>query len=119
MTPEVLWSGQGAEIEDVKFNQDFVTVPIMLRWRVINLISLEAGPQFNFLTNCELDGVDVKDDYKNTTYSGAFGAVAHLPAGFIGGIRYVMGLTNLSEIDDKDLKDRTFQLYLGWTLGSK
>jgi hypothetical protein len=119
VTPEVLWSGQGAEIDDVEFNQDFVTVPIMLRWRIIDLISLEAGPQFNFLTNCELDGKDVKDDYKSTTYSGAFGAVVHLPLGFNGGIRYVMGLTNMADDDDVDIKDRTFQLYLGWTLGSK
>src|SRR6478752_5063093 len=51
VTPEILWSAQGAELDNVKLKTDYVLVPIMLRWRVIKLISLEAGPQFNFLTS--------------------------------------------------------------------
>lgn len=120
ITPEVLWSAQGAEIDNIKFKTDFVLVPIMLRWRIIDLISLEAGPQFNFLTNAEFDDIDVKDDLKSTTYSAAVGALVHLPLGFNGGIRYIIGMSDLTEDDDNELKDRTFQIYVGWTiLGAK
>jgi hypothetical protein len=120
VTPEVLWSAQGAELDNAKLETDFVIVPIMLRWRIIDLISLEAGPQFNFLSNAKLDGNDVKDDMESTSYSAAFGALVHLPLGFNGGLRYIMGMTDLSEDDDDELKDRTFQVYVGWTiLGAK
>jgi hypothetical protein len=119
ITPEVLWSAQGAEFEGLgggDFNTNFVTVPIMLRWRIIPLISLEAGPQFNFLADAEFEGDDVSDQMKNSTYSIDFGAAVHLPLGFNGGIRYVMGMNELDEDGDSGLKDRTFQVYLGWTI---
>ena len=116
ITPEILWSAQGAELDDVKLETDYVVVPIMIRWRIIELISLEAGPQFNFLTNAELDKVDVKDDMNGTTYSAAVGALVHLPLGLNGGIRYVIGMSDLAESDSDEFKDRTFQIYVGWTI---
>ncbi len=120
ITPEVLWSSQGADINNVEFNTDYVTVPIMLRWRIIDLISLEAGPQFNILTKAKSGGNDVKDSLTDPSYCLAFGGLVHLPLGFNAGIRYVLGLTDLSESDTDTWKDRTFQVYVGWTiLGSK
>ena len=117
LTPEVLWSGQGAELDDVEFNTDYITVPLMLRWRVISLISLEAGPIFNFLTNAEYDGEDVSDDLKSSTTSVGLGALVHLPLGFNGGVRYLIGVSDLSDNEDVgELKDQTFQVYLGWTI---
>jgi hypothetical protein len=116
LTPEVLWSAQGAELDNVKLKTDFVIVPLMVRWHIMDLISLEAGPQFNFLTTAELDNVDVKKEMESTTYSAAVGAIVHLPLGFNGGLRYVIGLSDLTESDDDELKDRTFQLYVGWTI---
>jgi hypothetical protein len=116
ITPEVLWSAQGAELDNMKLKTDYVIVPIMLRWRIIDLISLQAGPQFNFLTKAKLDDVDVKDDLKSSTYSLAVGAGVHLPLGVNGGIRYIIGMSDLAESDTQELKDRTFQIYLGWTI---
>ena len=94
ITGEVLWSAQGAELDDVEFNTNFIAVPIMLRWHVIDLISVEAGPVFNFLTSAEHGGVDIKDQINDPSYSGALGALVHLPLGFNGGLRYVLGLTD-------------------------
>jgi hypothetical protein len=67
----VLWSAQGAELDKAKLETYYVTVPIALRWRVIELISIEAGPQVNFLTNADLEGYagDIKDQLKTSTYS--------------------------------------------------
>lgn len=120
VTPEVLWSGQGAELDGADFNMDFVTVPIMLRWRPIDLLSLEAGPQFNFLTNAEYDGDDISDNLKSTTYTLAVGALLHLPLRFHLGARYLIGLTDMNDTDfGEELKDKTLQVSLGWTLGTK
>jgi hypothetical protein len=88
----------------------------MLRWRVVKLIGLEAGPQFNFLTNAERNGTDISDDLKENTTCLAFGGLVHLPLGFNGGVRYVMGISDLSDLDNIELKDATFQVYIGWTI---
>jgi hypothetical protein len=120
VTPEVLWSAQGADINDVEFNTNYITVPVMLRWRLIDLISLEAGPQFNIVTSAESGGVDVSDEIASPSYCAAFGAVCHLPLGFNAGIRYVAGLTDITKDDDEKLTEQNFQLYVGWTiLGSR
>src|SRR5688572_16997525 len=98
ITPEVLWSAQGADLNNVEFKTDYVLVPIMLRWRFIDLLSAEIGPQFNILTKAEYDGDDIKDDMNGTTYCMAVGALIHLPLGFNGGVRYVMGMSDLSDV---------------------
>lgn len=116
ITPEVLWSAQGAKLDVGDFNTDYVTVPIMLRWKPINLLFIEAGPQFNVLTKAEANGNDVKDDMKGTTYCMAFGAGLNLPLRFNAGLRYVIGMTDLAEADNVEVKDRTFQIYVGWTI---
>lgn len=116
VTPEVLWTGVGSEFNNVKFVCNYVSVPVMLRWRIIDLISIEAGPQFSFLTNAELDNVDYKDNLKSTDFGVAAGALVHLPMGFNGGIRYVLGLTDVSDIDNVEIKNRTLQIYVGWTI---
>lgn len=115
LTPEVLWSSQGSDFDNMEFVTNYVTVPIMLRWRIIDLISLEAGPQLNILTSAEADGQDVTDNLTGTTYCAAFGGLVHLPLGFNAGLRYVLGLTNLSS-NSQEFKDRTFQVYVGWTI---
>lgn len=120
VTGEVLWSAQGGELDDVEFNTDYVAVPIMLRWHVIDLISLEAGPVFNFLTSADFNGNDYKDHLNDPSYSGAVGALVHLPLGFNGGLRYLIGLSDLTIDETTDVKDATFQVWVGWTiLGAK
>jgi hypothetical protein len=116
VTPEVLWSSQGADLNNVKLETNYITVPVMLRWRIINLISLEAGPQFNILTSAESGGMDVTDDLSTTSFCAAFGGLVHLPLGFNAGVRYVMGLSDLSDNGMGELMDRTFQVYVGWTI---
>ena len=116
ITPEILWSSQGADIENVEFKTNYVTVPVMLRWRIIDLISLEAGPQFNVLTSAKADGQDVTDDYESPSYCLAFGALCHLPLGFNGGLRFVTGLTDLSKDENFNFKEQNFQLWVGWTI---
>ena len=116
ITPEVLWSAQGGDLDEAEINTNYIAIPIMLRWRIIDLISLEAGPQFNVLTSAEADDVDVTDDFASPCYSAAFGAVCHLPLGFTAGLRYVAGLTDLSKNDEDKLKDQNFQIWVGWTI---
>ncbi len=121
ITPEVLYTAYGSEWEDLKVDYDYIAIPVMVRFKPIKLISLEAGPQFSFLTKAEVEGIgDVKDDLKNNDFGLAFGAGVHLPFGINAGARYVLGFTNISEVSEVEIKNRTFQIYVGWTiLGAK
>ena len=121
ITPEVLFSATGSKWEDVEVNTNYIAIPIMLRIKPISFISLEAGPQFSFLTKAEVQDVgDIKDQLKNNDFGLAFGGAFHAPFGFQIGARYVLGFTNISEVSEEEIKNRTFQIYVGWTfLGAK
>jgi len=120
VTPEVLFSAQGCKTggsDEVRVNYDYIAIPVMLRVKPVEILSLQAGPQFSFLTRAERDDIgDVKDQLKNNDFGLAFGAGLHLPVGFNAGVRYVLGFTNISEVSGEEIKNRTFQVYLGWTI---
>lgn len=117
ITPEVLYSAQGTEWEEIKVDYDYIAIPVMVRFKPIKLLSLEAGPQFSFLTKAEVEEVgDVKDQLKTNDFGLAFGAGVHLPLGLNAGLRYVLGFTDISDVSEESIKNRTFQIYVGWTL---
>lgn len=117
ITPEVLYSAYGSEWDNTKVDLDYVSIPLMLRFKPISLLSIEAGPQFSFLTKANLENTgDIKDLLKNNDFGLAFGAGVHLPLGFNAGARYVLGFTNINEISQTSIKNRTFQIYVGWTI---
>lgn len=118
-TPEVLWTAFGSKLGNAELNTDYISIPVMLRFKPISLISLEAGPQFNLLVNAEFNGQDIKDQLKNNEFGVGFGAGLHLPLGLNAGARYIIGFTNIGEASAANLRDsnnRTFQIYAGWTL---
>ena len=117
ITPEVQYSAYGSKWDDAKVDLDYVALPVMLRFKPISLLSLEAGPQFSFLTKAHVQDIgDVKDQLKNNDFGLAFGAGLHLPLGFNVGARYILGFTNISKVAEESIKNRTIQLYLGWTI---
>ncbi len=121
ITPEVLFSALGSEIDNVKVNTSYISIPIMVRIMPVKFLSLQAGPQFSFLTKAKSEDFDdIKDQFKNNDFGVAFGAGLHLPMGFNVGARYVLGFTNINDVSEEEIKNRTFQVYLGWTiLGAK
>ena len=117
LTPELLYTVYGTKWDNAKVDLDYVAIPLMLRFKPIKLLSLEAGPQFSFLTKANVEGIgDVKDQLKNNDFGLAFGAGLHLPLGFNVNARYVLGFTNISDVSAETVKNRTFQLALGWTI---
>jgi len=117
ITPEVLYTAYGSKWDDIKVDFDYIAIPVMFRFKPISFLSLEAGPQFSFLTKAEIENAgDVKDQLKNNDFGLAFGAGVHLPLGFNAGLRYVLGFTDISDVSGESIKNRTFQIYLGWTI---
>jgi hypothetical protein len=110
--PEVLYSSQGAKSDafnDVKF--DYITVPVLAKFYLIsNKLSLEAGPQFAFLVN---DNVDSTFETKSFDFGAVGGLGFNFTKSIFGQARYVVGLTDTTR--DADVKNAVIQFSLGYT----
>ena len=109
---DVFTSGQSK----VKLN--YLSIPILLNYKLIgNFLSLQAGPQFSILMkqdkNLLQNGADA---FKKGDFSMLGGVQLKLSAIRVTG-RYVVGLNNISDIDNKDQwKSQGFQVSLGLAL---
>jgi hypothetical protein len=120
LQPEFLYSVKGAE----DFDLTYIEIPILLKKNFAKVINIHLGPQLGILTKAESDfgtgTQDVKEFLKGTDLSLVFGAGVDLPMGLSGGLRYVLGL---SDIDDNafgtEIKNKTFQIYIGYKLFGK
>ncbi|QED36773.1 PorT family protein [Antarcticibacterium arcticum] len=129
--PEVLYSSQGAKSDvamfeefggnvDVDIKLDYIAVPVMLKYFVAPGFSLEAGPQFSFLSKSEIEAEfggeteteDIKDDTESFDLGAAFGVGYGLPQGFLVQARYVMGFSDV--YTDSDARNSVIQLSVGW-----
>ncbi len=119
LQPEVLFSSQGSNLPDVdELNEfNYLSVPVLLRWKPLTFLSLEAGPQFSYLLDAKNEGESIKDEIKKTDLGLAAGFTLHTPIGFNGGVRYVWGFTNIGNLEnDIEVKNKMLQVFLGWTL---
>lgn len=116
--PEVLFSTQGAKIDETDVDLSYVNVPILLRLTLARIINVHFGPQFGFVTKAEADGNDIIDNVKNSDISIAAGAGVNLPLGLEAGARYNIGVSDINDsgIQFEDAQHRVFQLYVAWRI---
>lgn len=116
--PEVLYSTQGAEVEVLtyggsgvtyEYKMDYIQVPALAKIYLLQDLSIEVGPSFNFLVKEERNGEEI--DYGNTFELGAaLGASYRLGARFFGSARYTQGFTDVFE---NSTKNNGFQIGIG------
>ncbi|SFJ37324.1 porin family protein [Myroides guanonis] len=131
--PELLYSTQGTkiknEIGETKWNTDYINVPIMAKYYVIDGLSVQAGPQVGFLVKSEakaedsMAGVeisatgDMKDVTQSVDFGLNFGAGYELPMGVFFDARYNLGLSKVnkeSQSGTKDYKNGVIQVSVGY-----
>jgi len=100
-----------------KVKLNYLSIPLILNYKLIGPISLQAGPQYGILID---KNKTLLQNGKNAFRSGDFsllaGAQIKLSALRITG-RYVIGLNNINDIDNQDhWKSQGFQLSLGFAL---
>ncbi len=100
-----------------KIKLRYISIPLLLNYRVSNMLTLQAGPQFGI----------IKDDTRNLLKNGA-DAFRKGDFSMLGGVqvklsnfrvygRYAIGLNNLDNIGNKDKwKSQSIQLGVGFTL---
>jgi len=109
--PEVLYSGQGYDIQsnddadDVEFQLDYINVPVMAKYYIVEGLYAEVGPQIGFNVKSEVDSdpddqdsgdFDLDDDAFNTVdFSVGFGTGYRFNNGFGVGARYNVGLSDV------------------------
>jgi hypothetical protein len=115
--PELIYSAQGSELPDETSEFNYMSIPVLLRFKPASFLSIHAGPQFSQLLDAKVDGEDIKENIKNSDFGLAVGAAVHLPLGFNGGVRYVWGFTNVGDFqDDTEVKNSVVQVFVGWTI---
>ncbi len=159
--PELLYSAQGAKFENFSykivkmqgisselegngtFKLNYINIPVMVKYYVMEGLSLEAGPQIGFLVSAKqsfdnlkqvasgqgvsvevnvpssVEDLDVKKDFSTFDLGFNLGASYTLDFGLNVGLRYNLGLTNIlskskSEEEDGTSKNGVFQLSVGY-----
>ncbi|HEY0355287.1 MAG TPA: porin family protein [Flavisolibacter sp.] len=101
--------------QDVKLN--YLSIPIMLNYKVGKLLTLQAGPQFGILIDQQKNLLQNGEEaFKGGDFSMAGGAVINISKLRLTG-RYFVGLNNVSDIDDQNKwKNQGFQVSVGFAL---
>ncbi len=120
--PEILYSSQGAGSDlddDDVLKLDYINIPILAKYYVVDNLSIEAGPQIGFLLSAEVeeggDTEDIKDITKSTDIGLNFGLGYKLDSGLNFGARYYFGsdINDIEEDSDK-ITNSVFQLFVGY-----
>jgi hypothetical protein len=95
---------------DIKLN--YLSIPVLLRYNIGNMLTLNAGPQFSILMNNDKTLLQNGGSaFKSGDFAMAAGAQINLKMLRIYG-RYNIGLSNINDIDERD-KWKSQQLQLG------
>jgi hypothetical protein len=97
---------------EVKLN--YLSIPLLLNYKAGKLLTLQAGPQFSILIDQNKNLLrNGEDAFKGGDFSMVGGATINLGKLRVNG-RYVVGLNNINDIDEKDQwKSQAIQVGLG------
>lgn len=99
----------------VKLN--YLSIPILLNYKLVGPVYLQAGPAFSVLMDQSKNFLQNGGDaFTKGDFSMIGGAQIRLAKLYLSG-RYVVGLANINDIDDKDKwKSQAVQLSVGLSL---
>lgn len=126
---EALYSGQGFKSDvdgglfggngKVEYQLDYINVPVLAKFYIVKGLSIEAGPQFSFKVNEEIDadananGGDLDlNEAKDFEFGVSGGLSFETPFGIFATARYNQGITEIFK--DSDAKNSVFQLGVGF-----
>jgi hypothetical protein len=104
-------------VDDVKGKLNWLTIPLLLSYRPIPVLSLLAGPQYGILVNQDEHLINnAGDAFKKGDLAAVAGAQLNLGP-VMAGARYVVGLTNLNDVTNQSTwRNEGWQLYAGFRI---
>ncbi|MES2812078.1 MAG: porin family protein [Bacteroidota bacterium] len=117
--PELLYSAQGAKADGGSYDVNYLNIPLMAKYFATEKFSIEAGPQVGFLMSAKAnpdsgDSVDIKDELKSTDFGFNLGLGYNFTENLSAGLRYNLGLSQVIDADDVDVKNNVFSLSVGY-----
>lgn len=112
---DVLYSQQGAETKDGKFDLNYINVPVVFKYFLFDGLNIQFGPQFGFILDDDIYVLGKKGTVKKSDISAVVGAGYDLPYGFRLDARYNFGLTGVWEFDSTSGKNRVASIALGYS----
>ncbi|WP_139854884.1 MULTISPECIES: porin family protein [Aequorivita] len=122
LQPELLYSSEGSDwswgLGDNALKLDYIRVPVLAKFYIIEGLSAEAGPVFGVLVNASDDSdEDIKDAFKSFDAAFGIGATYRLNMGVFFSLRYNKGLLDVNDIDDYSGSNQSnvFQVSAGYS----
>jgi hypothetical protein len=116
LQPELVYSMQGGKDGNEKLKLNYINIPVLAQYMTHEGLRLETGPQLGFLTSAKskIDGVEIdqKDNLNSVDFSWTFGAGYLFPSGFGIDARYNHGISNVSDDNSFEARNRVFQFGL-------
>ena len=101
---------QFKQVPKIKFS--YINIPILLNIKPNKFLALQLGPQYGILINNNISLINNgRDAFKNGDFSAVAGVQVYVARFRIYG-RYVVGLSDLNDIDDRE-KWKTQTIHLG------
>ena len=126
--PELMISRKGSNWKDPYFegqdNLTYLVLPVILKVHPVERLNIHVGPEIGYLIDAKQhddlteEKRDVDEFYKNWDFGLTFGAQAILPYRINLTIRYIFGLSVVTEDVEywEEWKNNTLQISLGYRL---
>ena len=108
--PELLYSVQGAKVQDEEVKLNYFTVPLLLKIYLNGDLNIQAGPQFGMLIGESKNFAPYKSETFDFGFTG--GIEFFLTEGLFTQARYYGGTKNVAE--NSKLKNNVVSLSLGY-----
>lgn len=116
LRPELIYTKTKSSYDGADFDMSKIDVPVLVGARVLGILKVFAGPDFQYILNTDLQDIELGDVENNFTVGLHIGAGVDL--GNLGiDLRYERGLSsneaNIVGLPDQRLDTRTSQFILG------
>lgn len=111
---DLLYSQQGADFDPEKIDLNYVNIPIVLKYFVVQGLNIQAGPQFGFIVDDNIKEVfgDIVEA-ESFDLTGVVGVGYDLPMRIKVDARYNFGLTDI--FNNTEGKNSVVSLSLGYS----
>jgi hypothetical protein len=111
LQPELLYSQQGAEFDMGKIDLNYINVPVIIKYYLVQGLNIQVGPQFGFVVDDNIsNAIFEAEDFD---VSGVIGAGYDFPFGIRLDARYNFGFTDV--VKDTGSKNGVFSIALGYS----
>jgi hypothetical protein len=122
--PELLYSMEGSKYEEsgvkLLYKTDYINLPVLFQYNSSGFYG-ETGPQVGFLVSAKGESggnsEDIKDSFKSINFSWAVGLGYKMSNGFGIGARYNIGLGNIADDADTNVKLGGFHIGVFYIFG--